>query len=288
MKMILSLILAVVTLLSLAACADKTETRYILTDFETTMSDGTVQKTVHHYTDDWIMTGSTVYRDGEVEMEIVCELNDRGDPKSITYTMGDLVQAEEYVSVYDDNGNITHTDIYTDGEKTASTTTQRTYDENGVLTSMVQTTANHIQEYHYNPDGTIAKMVWTLLDMNTTQTTEYTYDEQGNEIRTASYNGSGVLISESNSSYDDQGHILVSVDTRYNDDGTPAETSAAEYTWEGLVKTTHVINPDGTETSWAVTEYDQAGNIIRHEIYSGDRLMSSQVMNYITVEVPAE
>lgn len=284
MKKILSLLLAAVMLLSLAACSQQTETRYILTGFATTMVDGTVQKTVHHYTDDWTMTGSTVYRNDEVEMEIAYELNDRGDVATITYTMGDLVQVEEYVSVYDDNGNITRTDIYTDGEKTASSTTQRTYDENGVLTSTTQTTATNIMEYTYNPDGTTAKMVWTILDLGVTQTTEYTYDDQGNEIRTATFNEAGVLVNETNSSYDEEGHILVSVDTRYNDDGTPAETSAAEYTWDGLVKTTHSINSD----SWAVTEYDESGNMIRHEIYSGDRLMTRQVMNYIKIQVPAE
>lgn len=284
MKKILSILLAAVLLLTLAACSKQTEVRYILTDFETVMADGNVQKTVHHYNDDWVMTGSTVYRNDEVEMEITYELNDRGDVSAITYTMGDQVQVEEYVSVYDDNGNLTCTDVYVDGEKTASTTTQRTYDENGVLTSMIQTTTANIMEYTYNPDGTTAKMVWTVLDLGVSQTTEYTYDDQGNEIRTATYNEAGVLVNETNSSYDEDGHILVSVDTRYNDDGTPVETSAAEYTWDGLVKTTH----SSDSNSWAVTEYDEGGNMIRHEIYFGDQLMTSQVMHYTKVEVPAE
>lgn len=287
-KRILSLLLSLTAAISFAACSGRsTETKYILTEFETTLSDGTVRKTVNHFDENWIQTGSTVYSDGEVEMEITYELNDRGDLKSVTYTMEDTVVVEEYVSTYDEEGRIIRTDTYTDGEKTASSTIERSYGEDGVLLSTVQTTLTSVYENYYNPDGTLAKTVTTMMDPGVTHTTEFTYDEQGNEIRSVTTGQNGVISSETNSSYDAQGHITISVDTHYNADGSPRETTAAEYLWDGLIKTTRILTAEGTSDHYAVTEYDEAGNMIRHEIYSGGQLMSRQVMTYVPVEIPA-
>lgn len=276
-------------LVGLTACSgQEVEAKYILTEFETVVPDGSVQKTVHHYNEDWVLTGSTVYRDGEINMEIVYELNEHGDLASITCTTADLTQTEEHVCSYDDRGNLIRTEIYMNGEQTASTTTEYVFDPDNVLISMVQHSGQAVYEHFYNPDGTVAKMVYTVADWDVQQTTLYTYDENGSEIRSETYNQAGTLIMETNSSYDKAGRIQVSVDTRYNEDGTPAESTAAEYTWDGLIRTTHSIGQDGTETIRAITEYDAFGNILRHEIYNGQQLMSRQVMTYQAVEIPVE
>lgn len=288
-KRLFSLLLALAVLFSFAGCAGpKTETKYILMEFETTMFNGFVQKTVHHYDENWVMTGSTVYRDGDVDTEIVYEQNERGDVVSITYTTAGQTQKEEYICTYDEKGNLVQIDTYVDGEKASSTTTERTYDENGVLVSQIQRSEQAIYEHYYNPDGSVAKQVAHILYLDDIQTTEYTYDENGNETRIVVYDASGNLVSETSASYDKDGRILVSVDTSYNENGTPVTSSTSEFTWEGLVKTAHILNTDGTETHRTVTEYDEAGNIIRHEIYSGDQLHNKQVMIYQKVEIPVK
>lgn len=284
-----SLLLALAVLFSFAACAGpKTETKYILMGFETTTANGIVQKTEHHYDENWVLTDSTVYLNGEVEMEIVYEQNERGDTSSITYITADLTQTEDYVCVYDEKDNLVQIDTYVDGAKTASSTTERTYDEKGVLVSQIQRSEQAIYEFYYNPDGTLAKQVSQLLYLGDTQTTEYTYDEKGNETRRISYNASGNMLSETTASYDKYGRLLVSVDTSYNEEGTVTGSSTAEYTWEGLVRTAHILNAKGIETHRTVTEYDEAGNILRHEIYSGDELMNKQVSVYQKVEIPVK
>lgn len=287
-KGFLPLVSILALLLGLTACAGaEGETRYILTEFETTVGS-TVQKTVHHYKEDWTLTGSTVYRDGQTDMEIVYEHNEHGDVTSIICTTADLSQREEHICSYDDRGNLVRSEVYLDGALTASTVTEYDYDPKGVLVSMVQHSGGHTYAYSYNPDGTVAEMVYTSEEWDIHQTTLYTYDEHGNEIRSETRNAAGTLIMETNSSYDKDGRIRVSVDTRYHEDGTPAESTATEYTWDGLVKTTHAMDASGKEVGRTVTQYDEAGNTLRLEIYHGDDLMSTQVMTYRKVEVPAK
>lgn len=282
-KKLSALVLAVVLALALAACVQEPEPQYILTEFETTMHySNTVQKTVFHFDENWVQTGATVYLDGEVTQEIIFELDDQGALKAITCTTTEGTIAEEYVNTYDDDGNLIRQEIYQDGELT--TTVENTYAAGGIRIAQTVTGVKSIYEYTYNPDGTTASVKVTIADAGASLT-EYTYDENGNEIRSVTTNEAGVVISETNSSYNDQGQITVSVDTYYNDDGTPRETSASEYTWEGNIRTTHI---SGDPENYSVIEYDEAGNMIRSEIYSGGELMTSQTMVYVKVELPAE
>lgn len=286
-KKLSALALAAVLVLSFSACSPAPEPQYILTEFETTMYTGDVHKTIFHFDENWVQTGATVYVNGEVTQELVYELDEQGSLESITCTMDGETILEDYVNTYDDDGNLIRQETWQDGVLTA--TMDYTYDANGSRTSSVQNSLTYpgggiTYETVYNPDGTTASMKVTTADAGTSLT-EYLYDENGNEIRSVTTNESGVVLSETNSSYNDDGKITVSVDTYYNDDGTPRETSSAEYTWEGNIRTTHV---SGDPDSYSVIEYDEAGNMIRSEIYSGGKLMTSQSCTYVQVEVPAK
>lgn len=291
-KKLFTAILAAAALLTLDACSSepKSETRYILTEFQTVLFSGSVQKTVFHFDENWVQTGATVYMDGEVEQEMAFELDEQGTIKTITYTMGGETYVEEHVNTYDEDGLLIHQEVYQDGELTS--TLDQTYDAEGNLAASVQSTAadyaggSIITETTYNPDGTRASVKTTIPDMGTSLI-EYLYDENGNEIRSVTTNENGIVTAETNTSYNNQGRMTVSVDTYYNDDGTPRETSAAEYIWEGNVRTTHVLGENGAEDSWSVVEFDDAGNMIRSEIYNGDTLMTSQSCTYVEVEIPA-
>lgn len=286
-KKFLALVLAAVLVLALTACASEPEQRYILTEFETTVHfNDTVQKTVFHYDENWTQTGATVYVNGEVSQEMTYELDENGSLKSITYTTGEQTIVEEYANTYDDDGNLIRQETWQDGELTA--TMDRTYDADDKLASSVQTNLTYpggiTYETVYNPDGTTASMRVTSADTGTSLT-EYTYDEDGNEIRSVTTNEAGVIVSETNSSYNSDGKITVSVDTYYSDEGEPQETSAVEYTWDGNIRTTHI---PGDPDNYSVIEYDEAGNMIRSEIWSGSELMTTQICTYVPVEIPAE
>lgn len=281
------LVLAAVLALALSSCAAEPEPKYILTEFETTIHfSNTVQKTVFHFDENWVQTGATVYVNGEVSQEMAYELDEQGSLKSITYTVGGETIVEDYANTYDSDGNLIRQETWQNGELTGSV--EYTYDADGNRTSSVQTNLAYpggiTYETVYNPDGTTASMRVISADTGASLT-EYLYDEDGNEIRSVTTNEAGVVVSETNSSYNDDGKITVSVDTYYNDDGTPRETSAAEYTWEGNVRTTHI---SGDSDNYSIIEYDEAGNMIRSEIYSGGELMTSQRCTYVQVDGSAK
>ena len=291
-KKLFALLLALIMAFALIACESETEYEYRILDMTTTLFNGSVNKTEYHYNENWVLTGMTVSADGQIQQEITVVLNEHGNPRTFTYTMADgTVVEEEYESTYDAKGNLTHQEVFQNG--TLTSTLDQTFDAEG--TRLTQTATNHsypgggiITEYVYNADGTTASMTMTTGDLGTSRI-EYTYDDNGNQVRSVTTNELGTIISETNTSYNQEGQKTLSVDTIYDENGVPMATSAAEYTWEGNVVTTRGLNPDGSrDDNYSITEYDEAGNMIRSEIYAGDQLMTSQVCTYEKVEVPTK
>lgn len=291
-KKLCALLLALIMASALIACESEPEYEYRILDMTTTLFNGSVNKTEYHYDENWRLTGMTVSTDGQIQQEIAVVPDENGNPKTFTYTMADgTVVTEEYENTYDARGNLIHRDTFQNG--TLTSTLDQTFDAEG--TRLTQTSTNLaypgggiITEYVYNSDGTTASMTMTTGDVGISRI-EYTYDDNGNQVRSVTTNELGTIISETNTSYNQEGRKTISVDTSYDENGVPSATSTAEYTWEGNVVTTRGINPDGSrDDNYSITEYDEAGNMIRSEIYSGDQLMTSQVCTYEKVEDPAK
>lgn len=291
-KKLFSVILAAVMVLTLAACSagPGTQTRYFMTEMVTTQM-GNVTRTVYDYDEAWEAAAITIYQNDELLQQIAYELDDHGTIKSMTATMADgSVSVEAYVNTYDEDGNLIRQEHSRDGELTS--TNVYTY-ESGVRTGMQQTMnmegiGEVVNEYTYNPDGTTA-VARSIMPDGSVSWTEYTYDAKGNEVRSVSYSDEGTIRSETITRYDADGNEVSGTQTNYDPNGNLLESYSSVTETEGNVHTTRSLNVDGAQTGTrSVVEYDEAGNMIRNEIYSGEELIVSQICTYQAVEVPAE
>lgn len=237
---------------------------------------------MNHYDHNRVRIGATICKNHEIVMEITCATDEYHDLCAITYATADDVIREEYRHTRDSLGNIVRTEVRSCGEKATVSVTERTYDSFGNLLSSVQTTAGSICRQDYSPGGALVRCRLYTPDSEQRQTILYRYDENGNEIRSTGYSTDGVPVWETISTYDESGRILSSVDTRFNDAGGTVRKHTALYQWDGPVKITRF--PDEPDGTWCLTEYDESGNQIRHDLYAGNRLVSRQTMVWLPDE----
>jgi len=118
------------------------------------------------------------------------------------------------------------------------------YDENG----------NNIRTTEYNADGSVD--YWYISD----------YDEKGNCTRTTVYNADGSV--ESIWDYDEDGNCIR--ETWYNADGSVDYWYIYDYDEKGNQIRSTYYNADGSVDYWYIYDYDENGNTIRTTEYNAD------------------
>lgn len=140
----------------------------------------------------------------------------------LTETCEDLFLGSwSIINTYDESGKLTTKAL----EKAESkTVTEYTYDESGKL---VKTTEIHdmdhqvVTEYSYNRKGFLLKKeVFQVRSGSSekTHTTEYRYDEYGNQAEIAEYEGA-TLATRERKIYNEKGQLLVAISALYGDQG---------------------------------------------------------------------
>lgn len=262
MKKTIAILLAV-CLLMLAGCdtAPKTETRYFLTETLMEYGDGQSQRTVNHYTEDWVTSGYSLYRNGELAAETTIELDDHGYPLRATQTVGEASAVQEYKNTYDADGNRTRTEVWNDG--VLAYTTDYTY-ENGHLAAQRQVTATangeRVVEITFNGDGKILSQK-NIDQEGNAYGVDYTYNEDGDVILGVNYYlGDGLPChTDTVTEYDDQGRKSKETVTDYDAEENIRESYYTLYTYDGLTETGETYR-DGEIVSRAVVTYDENGN----------------------------
>ena len=167
---------------------------------------------------------------------------------------------------------------YYDGWKKQSTLTY-TYDEDGRTRSVEHSDGTRM-EYLWDDNGRETSCEITQPDGTVSvEQTAYVYDEKGNILRQSFYTD-GELNLNLEYTYDDQGRQIRCVRT---DSGG---TSVWEYRYDDEVHLFTTVYPDGRTRF----EYsDENGNVIRVEHYDEDGSLTGQTTNtYRVMDVPAD
>ena len=205
---------------------------------------------------------------------------------------------------YDELGN-----CLTVRQEMGNYTTQMTlkYDEQGFNTCLIVTQSGIVMRYDYTPDelGRRAKAELYINDiLDNTQT--FTYDDNGNLLVLEQV--SGDTVSRNVYRYDKNGNVLdythyvdeivsstvtLAYDelgrqisaTTTNDQGDVV--SIASYVYDTLTETQITKAADGTILSRIIKTMDAYGNVIAMETVGIDIPTCSYTASYISIEVPA-
>lgn len=259
MRKTISLILTALLLLSLAACGEETETKYLETSVTQEFVGTVTIRTEKEYDAAGQLVSTVSYQNDTetnrtnysyTENSVIMDITQDGESGTV-----------QYIYEKDAAGNAVRTEMYVDDE--LYLTIESTYDENGNALSHVQhTVANGI-----------------------TYTTSYVYDENGNPVRTVFDAGNG-SCSVTETTYDENGKVLTSA--VYDGDGNL--TSREEHNWNEVgVELLSTYDTKGSLTGTACRTYDEAGNLLTSETFdkSGE-LILRVTYTYEKIEVPVK
>ena len=216
---------------------------------------------------------------------------------SITQEFGSTVSKTEFV--FDETDRVKEVIVYTNDAQTKrhsvecdengnyirwtsdSSVTEYTYDEAGHITLMTMSVdGNTVSSTAYGWENGLRTSVITKMgDM--TQTALMTYTAAGVLLRQDSYSGDN-LTSYCIYALDDSGSVKTM--STFNPDGSLQ--SIGEHRWEGNTQTITTTAADGSVIQIALLTYDEAGNLLTHEIYDGQqKLISKETHTWKAVEV---
>lgn len=296
MKKLSAMILALVMLQTLSACTQKqeteTEVRYLPLEVTHDFSDDYVRKYVYHYDENWVQTGITTYLNGELESETTYELDlENNQILKMINTAPDGATAEiEYKNSYDAKGNLILQEQYAEG--VLVTTNEFTYDKDGNRLS--QAITNHSSGYTsiitYDADGNMLRtesIMEAIGDRPASHAwVDYTYDENGNQIKTVNYHNDGESYRTTVTEYDSQGRKVKSTASdSYS--GEEVLDEIREFTYEDNTETEKVYDADGNLQLTGTKTYDDDGNLLISETLAAgsDRPQRSTYI-YQKIETP--
>lgn len=222
------------------------------------------------------------YADGELCGKIKRTYDENGNvilEKDYDYSgfLPGLPDRREYT--WDDRGRMVEEVIY-DGWRRDCWLSAEYDDENH--TSRKENSNGYIWEYTYDEYGET-----TLLRQTGPEGTvnlyrmDYVYDENGNALSYHHYTD-GELDMYVEYTYDDQGRELRSV--RYDADGKVLSTW--DYTYDDESNTVTTVYTDG---NYQIAFYDDNGNLIRREDHNEDGTLAALYRyNYREMEVPVQ
>lgn len=298
MKKLTAVILALVILLALTACAQEsepeTEILYLCTEVVHEITPDHILKTVYHFDKNWSSLGYTSYMNDQLDQEVTYKYDEQGNTIRMTAVSGGITSVVEYKNTYDENGNLIYRETFNDG--VAGSVDEFTYDEEGNRISQTSTN-NHptmglwISAFTFDADGNMLSM------SNTVEGTAeypghgtfvtYKYDEYGNQIESVQtgYTNDPGAVAGAGSTVSEVKDGKITKTTSYDPEGNVTEIR--EFTWDGNVQTESVYDPNGTLALTGTRTYDDAGNLLVSETvteYSTQR----STYTYQKVERPAE
>lgn len=216
---------------------------------------------------------------------------------SITQEFGSTVSKTEFV--FDETDRVKEVIVYTNDTETKRHSVQ--CDENGNYIRW--TSDSSVTEYAYDEEGHTVQMTMTV-DGSTVSSTTYTWENglrtcvtttMGDMTQTAlmTYNAAGVLLRQDTYAGDNLTSYCiyapgsdgkVKTMSTFNPDGSLH--SIAQHSWEENTQTITTTATDGSVIQIALLTYDEAGNLLTHEIYDSQKnLISKETHTWKAVEV---
>ena len=292
MKKSLTMLLAFIMVLSLAACgkdAPNTDNSQsgsnsstsggtqdhtprkdvkVLTAVKQVKGDGTVRVDYRYsLTDNRLLTAMDL-QEGSAELDVTLDYDEAAKKVTLTAVNPDPASTDASVTVeWNDAGQVI---AATETEDGYVWKTEFTYNEagdyatkkvycDGKLTSTVTYTYHSsgklMTEYKTNGDGTLVYQKTNV------------YDEYGNKLSYTVDHGDGdVRVDRYSYTYDDNGNVTCKQD--YDDEGR--ETSKTEYTYDenGRMETKQTYNDDGIKSGKYSYTYDSNGNVLKEQKYN--------------------
>ena len=216
---------------------------------------------------------------------------------SITQEFGSTVSKTEFV--FDEADRVREVIVYTNGAETKrhsvicdengnyirwtsdGSVTDYTYDQEGHITLRTMTVdGSAVSSTAYTWENGLRTCVTTVMgDM--TQTALMTYNAVGVLLRQDTYAGDN-LTSYSIYAPDENGRTKTM--STFHPDGSLQ--SIGEHSWDGNTQTITTTAPNGAVIQIARLTYDDAGNLLTHEVYDGQqKLLSKESHTWKAIEV---
>jgi len=294
MKKLFAILSALILVIGLTACSQtpKTEVKYLPLEVTHEMAPDYIVKYVYHYNEDWVQTGITTYINGELESETTYELDlEHNQITKMITTAPDGATAEiEYQNTFDEKGNLILQEQYAEG--ILVTVNEYTYDKDG----------NRLSQALKNPSNSSTNILTWDANGNLLRTEsiidavgerpashswkDYTYDENGKEIKSVNYYNNGDDCMTAITEYDTQGRKVKQTSTNTLD-GLESPNSVREYTYDGNTVTETAYEADGKVGFTATSTYDDAGNLLSSETVT-EYSINRSTYTYQKVEVPVK
>lgn len=296
MKKLTAIALALVMLLALTACEKQpeTEVKYLPLEVTHEMAPDYTVKYVYQYDENWNQTLFTEYVNDEPENETsyIMDLENKQILKIISTSPDGSTFEIEYKNTYDPKGNLILREQFSEGILAIST--EYTYDADGNMLSITQKNPSNSSTsiLTYDGNGHLLRMENIMEAVGERAAsrawTEYTYDENGNQIQSVNYYNNGENRTTQVTEYDDLGRKTKQVVT---DDygGTETIRNIHSFTWEGNTETETICGVAGNVLMTCTRTYDDAGNLLVSENNAtGDDFVQRTTYTWQKVELPVK
>lgn len=261
MKKRIALLMIAAMLLTLTACASKTEETenpYRMKSYvEEDLRSGIINTGEFSYNEAGFLQSRTYHSNGVLNFSDTYELDEYGNElRSVTTTADGTQTITELKLTLDDQHRVIYEERYNDG--TLYSTTERSFDKKGNLTAF---TINRI--------GILNGEDWVNW-------TDRSYDRNGNIIRENTRWNTG---EESYTLYEyENGKPVL---TTHYEAGEITEQFHIEYSYDetGLIETQKKYDNSGNYLRLDITTYDEYGNVLTHETGWSDLLSNGEVFD---------
>lgn len=242
MKKHLTLCLSLVMVFSLFGCKQTKQVKYYQRRSYNKAYTGDITRTEYTYDENWNPLLHELTLNGNFSSKVEYEYSD--DFTVMTSKTTSAIYGPDtsrVVRTFDDKGQVIQAETY-DGDRQISTT-EYTYDENG--------------------EKILIRSTYPESDVVTT--IERVFDDEGNLIRYIQ--DTGYYVGRYEYSYNKKNQRIR--EEYYRDDEL---LDYVVFVWEGNVGTGTDYNAEGTPLGKQILEYDDHGNLLRHEVQklSGD------------------
>lgn len=232
---------------ALASCAEKAEVKYYEAKAYIKQSTGDITFSQNTYDENWNLLLSQITLNGNFASKVEYKYSEDYTILT-TKTTSAIYEPEQskVIRTFDEKGQIIKAETY-DGDRQISST-----------------------EYTYNDDGEKILIRSTQPDSEIVITIQRIFDDRGNLVTYLQDTGHSVARYEYGYNQKDQ-----RIREEYYRDEELFDYK--EFTWEGNTATCTNYNADGTPMGKQLLEYDDFGNLLRHESQnlSGDTLTVS-------------
>lgn len=223
-------------LLALSGCSEKEEVTFYETKTYIKHSTGDINFSEKNYDENWNLLLDYMTLNGEFASKVEYEYSE--DFTILTTKTTSAIYEPDTTKVirtFDEKGQVVRAESY-DGDRHISTT-----------------------EYTYDDNGETVFVKSTLPGDDIVTTLQRIFDDRGNLV--TYIQDIGYYVSRYEYSYDKNNRRIR--EEHYKDDSL---TGYREFSWEGNTGTGTNYMADGTPAAKQILEYDDAGNLLRHEV----------------------